>query len=74
MNCICDFSISDYFAELDEVHVPSILVAEYLQRASRRTGCGIFLPIITGQRLKLRRLPPFVFPTPLCGGIAFLLL
>jgi hypothetical protein len=37
---VCDFSISHYFAELDLVHVPLTLVAECLQRALRRIGCG----------------------------------
>jgi hypothetical protein len=47
MNCICDFGISHYFAELDLMHMPLTFVAECLQRALRRTGRGVFLPIIT---------------------------
>ena len=50
------------------------LVAECLQRAWRRTGCGAFLAIITQQLLKLPRISPFVFSTALCGKIAFFLL
>src|SRR5438874_11481052 len=58
MNCVCDFSISHYFAELDSMHMPLTFVAECLQRALRRTGCGVFLPIITQQLLKLLRISP----------------
>ena len=46
-------------------------VAECLQRASRRTGCGVFLPIITQCLLKLSGIPTFALPTSLCGKIAF---
>ena len=74
MNCICGFSISHYFAELDSMHMPLTFVAECLQRALRRTGCGVFLPIITQQLLKLLRISPFVFPTLLCDKIAFFVL
>jgi len=56
------------------MHVPLPLVAECLQRASRRAGCSVFLPILTRQLLKLPRISPFVFPTSLCGNIAFLVL
>jgi hypothetical protein len=40
--------------------------------STRRKGYGVFLSIITGQLLKLPRISPFVFPTSLCGRIAFL--
>src|SRR5436309_8663804 len=74
MNCVCDFSVSHYFAELDSMHMPLILVAECLQRALRRTGCGVFLRIVTQQLLEVPRVSPFVFPTSLCGKIAFFVL
>jgi hypothetical protein len=35
INCTRDFSISHYFAELDQMHVALTLVAECLQRASQ---------------------------------------
>ena len=47
------------------------LVGECLQRAWCRTGCGVFPAIITQQLLKLPRISPFLFPTSLCGKIAF---
>jgi len=74
MNCTRDFSISHYFAELDQMHVALTLVAECLQRASRRTGGGVFLPIITKCLLKFSRIATFAFPTSLCGKIAFFVL
>jgi len=50
------------------------LVAERLQRALRRTGGGIFLPIITKWLLKFSRIATFAFSTSLCGKIAFFVL
>ena len=51
------------------MHVLLILVAEFLQRASRRAGRAILLPIITRYLLKLPRISSVVFPTSLCGKI-----
>ena len=56
------------------MHVPLTLVAECLQRASRRTGCGVFLPIITQCLLKFSRIATFAFPTSFGGKIAFFVL
>jgi hypothetical protein len=56
------------------MHVALTLEPNAFRVLRGRTGGGVFLPIITQCLLKFSRIGTFVFPTSLCGKIAFFVL